>query len=489
MPTFAQIPSNLRVPGQYTEVDSSQAQQGPALLAYRALIIGQKITAGTATANSLHKVTSVSDVITLAGRGSMLHRQAIAWFANNKFTETWIGVLDDNGAGVAASGTLTVTGPATAAGTLVIEAGGERITVAVASGAVQNDIATALEAAIDAIVDLPATAGVSTNVVTVTHRHKGTVGNDFDLRVNPEFGDAYPAGVSVAVVAMASGATNPVLTSLIAAMGDSWFQVVVHPYTDATSLTAIENELVRRFGPMVAVPGVAITSALGSASTLGTLGDTRNSPHSLIVSQPGTSPRTPPVEFAAEVAALVAFHGAQDPARPFQTLQLARAKQPAESAWFDNTERNLLLFDGIATSKAVAGGKVAIERLVTTYQRNAAGSADIAYLDVNTPLTLIYLRYSWEVRIATKYPRHKLASDGTRFGPGQPVITPKIGKAEALGWFGQMAELGLVEGLDQFKRDVVCVRSQLDPNRLEWTLPPDLVNQAMVFASQLAFRL
>lgn len=489
MPTFSQIPSNLRVPGQYTEVDSSQAQQGPALLAYRALIVGQKTSAGSAADNSLHRVTNISDVIALAGRGSMLHRQAIAWFANNKFTEVWIGVLADNGAGVAASGTLTVTGPATAAGTIVLELGGERITVAVASGAVQNDIATAIDAAIDLVTDLPATSAAATNVVTVTHRHKGTVGNDFDIRVNPEFGDALPAGVSIAVVAMASGATNPVLTSLIAALGDSWFQVIVHPYTDATSLTAIENEMTRRFGPMVAVPGVAITSALGSTSTLGTLGDSRNSPHSVIVSQPGTSPRTPPVEFAAEVGALVAQYGAQDPARPFQTLQLARAKQPAESALYDNTERNLLLFDGIATSKTVAGGKVAIERLVTTYQRNAANSPDTAYLDVNSPLTLIYLRYSWEVRIAAKYPRHKLANDGTRFGPGQPVITPKVGKAEALGWFGQMEELGLVEGIDQFKRDLVCVRSALDPNRLEWTLPPDFVNQAMVFASQLSFRL
>ncbi len=36
------IPSGLRVPFNAVEFDNSQAQQGPALLAYRALLIGQK---------------------------------------------------------------------------------------------------------------------------------------------------------------------------------------------------------------------------------------------------------------------------------------------------------------------------------------------------------------------------------------------------------------------------------------------------------------
>src|SRR5688572_24265662 len=145
--SFNQVPAALRVPFFAVEFDSSAAVQGPALLAYRGLILGQKRAAGSAAANSLHKVTSADQVATLAGRGSMLHCQAMAWFRNNQFTETWIGVLEDNGAGVAASGTITVTGPATASGTIALYIAGVRITVAVANGAVQNDIATAINAA------------------------------------------------------------------------------------------------------------------------------------------------------------------------------------------------------------------------------------------------------------------------------------------------------------------------------------------------------
>jgi phage tail sheath gpL-like len=272
-------------------------------------------------------------------------------------------------------------------------------------------------------------------------------------------------------------------------MADLWFHVWTHPYTDSTNLPAIEAELLSRFGPMRSLDGIAFTSMSGSFGTHTTLGSARNSPHSVIVAQPGASPLMPPMEFAAEVAAVVAIAAAADPARPFQTLALTRAIAPAETDQWSNEERNLFLFDGIATTKRVVGGGVQLERMITTYQTSPAGADDTAYLDATTLLTLMYLRYSFRVRMQTKYPRHKLAADGTRFGSGQAVITPQLGKAEAVTWFREMEQLGLVEGFDQFKQDLVVERSVTDPNRLEFLLPPDLINQLLVTAAQIQFRL
>lgn len=485
--SFNSVPSNLRIPFVAAEFDSSKAQQGPAVLTYRALILGQKTSAGTAVANSLHKVTSADQVATLAGRGSQLHRMAKKWFANNKSTEVWVGVLEDAGAGVAATGTLTVTGPATASGTLSLYIAGELVQVPVTSGDAATAVATAIKDAITAATDLPVTATVNAAVVTVTARNKGANGNDIDMRLNYQDGEATPAGVAVAIVAMASGATPPTLTNMIAALGDTWFNVVAHPYTDAISLSAIEAEMSSRFGPMRMIDGLAITGSKGSASTLGTLGDTRNSQHSIVVAQPGESPLTAPCEFAAAVAAVVAYYGAADPARPFQTLEVLDVRAPAESDLFTNTERNLLLYDGIATTK-VSAGAVQLERIITTYKTNAAGSADTAYLDATTMLSLMYARYSFRARMLARYPRHKVANDGTRFGAGQAVVTPKIVKAEAVAWFRDLEDLGLVENFDQFKRDLVVERNAQDPNRLDVLLPPDLINQLIVTAAQIQFR-
>jgi len=488
MVAFNEIPAALRIPFVAVEIDPSQASQGPELLAYRGLLIGQILASGTAVANTLYLVTSAEQVATLAGRGSMLHRQAIAWYASNKQTALYIGTLDDDGAAVAATKTITVTGPATAAGTIVLYMGGVRITVAVADEDAATVIAAAIDAAINAAVDLPVTAGIASAVVTTTARNKGAEGEAYDIRHSYRDDEALPAGVGVAIADVVSGITNPTLTTLIAALGDTWFQILSHPYTDATSLSAIEAELADRFGPLRMIDGVAITSASGSHATLVTLGDGRNSPHSVIMAQPGASPLTPPMEFAAETAALIAKSAAADPARPFTTLAYSNALQPAEADLFTALERNLQLFDGIGTSR-ISAGAVQIDRPITTYQLNASGGADTAYLDSTTMLTLLYLRYSFRVRMQAKYPRHKLADDGVRAGPGQFIVTPLTGKGEALGWFRDMETLGLVEGFDQFAGDLVVARNDADVNRLDFLLPPDLINQLIVTAARIAFRL
>lgn len=489
MVSFAQVPSNLRVPFAAVEYNSSQATQGPSLLAYKAILIGQKLSAGTAAADSVVRVFNIGDVIAAAGRGSMLHRQAIGWFASNKSTELWLGVLSDNGAGTAATGSIAVTGPATAAGTIALYFGGVRITVGVNSGDAATAIATNITAAITAAADLPITAVTVSAASNLTFRHKGTVGNAYDVRHSFNAGEALPAGVGLTITALSGGATNPTLTNLIAAMADLWPQIWSHPYTDSTSLTAIETELAARLGPMRSQDGVAITSASGTLSTLTTLGLTRNSPSSVIVAQTGASPLTPPMEFAAEVAALVAFYGAQDPARPFQTLAMSNAIACAETDRFDGTERNSLLFDGVATTKRATGGVVQLDRIITTYQTNPSGQADTAYLDVTTMLTLLYLRFDFRARMTTKYPRHKLADDATRFASGQAVMTPALGRAEALTWFRDAEALGLVENFDAFKANLEVVRNATDRNRLDFLLPPDLINQLIVTAAQIQFRL
>jgi phage tail sheath gpL-like len=487
--SFQGIPTTTRVPFVFAEFDSSQSAQGPSLMPYRGLIIAQRTSAGTSLANSLTRVTSVAQAQVAAGRGSMGHLMARAWFANNKATELWLGLVDDNAAGVAATKTLTVTGTATATGTLNLYIGGVYVPVAIASGDTNTAVASAINAAVTANLDLPVTSEVSTNVVTLTARNKGTCGQDLNVRLNYQFGESTPAGVSVAIAAGTTGATNPSLSSLIAALGDQWFHIIAHPYTDATSLSAIESELLSRSGPMRTIDGFAFTSAVGSQSTLSTLGDTRNSQFNLIVGQPGENPPRPPCEFAAGLAGAVAYYANIDPARPMQTIPVLGMLPPADADLFNFTERDLLLHDGIATTKAATGGVVQIERLITTYKTNAAGADDTAYLDVSTGLTLMYLRYSFRNQILSRHPRSKLASDGARIGSGQAVMTPSLMKAEAVAWFQQMEELGLVEGLDQFKRDLVVERNASDPNRLDVLLPPDLMNQLIVTAASVQFRL
>ncbi len=485
--SFNSVPATQRVPWSYIEFDNSNAVQGPTLKAYRALLLAQKLSSGTATANVPVRVTSAALAKTLFGAGSMLAHMFEFWFASNPSTEVWAIPLADNGSGVAASGTLAFTGPSTAAGAVNLYVGGRKLSVAVASGQTATQIGDAVAAAVEAESDYPVSAAAVTGTVTLTFKHKGLVGNEVDVRLNYYEGEALPAGVGCVVTAMASGTLNPVLTSAISAMAEVQYDVIACPFVDAVSLPVLETEMASRWGPLRQIDGVVIGASNRGHSDLGTLGDSRNTQHVSIVGC--YKHPTAPHEVAASAAGAVAFSGNIDPARPFQTLELPGVLPPAQDEQFTNSERNLLLFDGISTVYADAGGKVRIERMITTYKTSALGAADVSYLDLTSVLTLSYLRYDFRNTILRKYPRHKLANDGTRFGAGQAVMTPKVGKAEAINMFRNWEELGLVEGFDQFKNDLIVERNISDANRLDFYLAPDLINGLIVTGVKIGFLL
>lgn len=485
--SFNEIPLANRVPFVFAEFDSTNASQGPNILTFRALLIGQKLSAGTALANTLVLVSSAAQARVLFGRGSVLAGMFEAFKARNTFTEVWAMPVADNGSGVAAAGSVALTGSATAAGTLALMVAGRRVQVAVASGASANSVATATASAINALPDLPVTASALSGTVTLTARNAGETGNAIDIRANYYDGETTPAGLAVVVTAMASGATNPLLASAIAALGDEWFHVIATAFTDGGSLAALKAEMDDRWGPIRQIDGHVVGAASGTVGDMTTLGSALNDKH-LSVMGTQKSP-TPAYEVAAESAAIAAFYAAIDPARPLQTLGYSWMKAPARGDRHTLTERNTCLYSGIGTLRVSPAGAVTVERMVTTYQNNEAGGDDPAYLDIETLMTLQFLRWDWRNYITNKYPRHKLADDGRRYDPGQAIVTPLLMKAEAISKFGDWESLGLVEGFAQFKRDLIVERNASDPNRIDVYMPPDLVNQCRVIATKIAFLL
>lgn len=489
--SFNTIPQNVRVPLFYAEVDNSQA--GYFSQALRTLIIGQKLAAGVAAADTPILVSRTDEAKTQFGIGSMLARMHEVYRANDSFGEVWCLPLADNGAGVAASGTLTVTGPATAAGTINLYVGAQRVQVAVAASDSANTIAAAIDAAINADTTLPVTSTVLTNVVTVTARHKGTLGNAIKLQLNYRGyagGESTPDGVAVAVVAMSGGTADPTLTTALAAMGDEEYDFIIMPYTDSTSLDALETVMDDNTGRWAynrQIYGHVYSAKSDSFANLVTLGGTRNDQHASIAGYETGVPNTP-WEYAAAYGARNAVFIAADPARPTQTGELVGILPAPAGSRFVMTERQTLLNSGIATSY-VGGGAVRVERAITTYQKNLWDQADPSYLDSETMHTLAYVLRRLRYNVTQKYPRHKLADDGTRFGAGQAIVTPSVVRGEILSEYAALEEMGIVENAKEFAKHLIVERDANDPNRLNVLYPPDLVNQLRVFAVLAQFRL
>lgn len=490
--SFNAISLDILTPGSYVEFDASNATQGLTLQPHDVLAIGCKLAAGSAASNIPKRVTSDAEADALFGVGSQAAEMCRAARKQNSGVSLWCIGQPEAAGSVKAVGAFTYAGTATEAGTLVHYIAGHRIPVAVTSGMTAAALETAAVAAIQAHKDyarMPVTvaadAGVGVDAAAVTCKWGGSSGNGIDLRVSYFEGEKVPAGITVTITAMASGATDPATADAIANFGDRQWNTILLGSSEAANLTAIEAELLERFGPMVQQEGHCFIAKKDTLSALTTFGDGRNSMLVTCIGMP--SMPTPPWIVAAAAGMESAFQSTIDPARPLQTLVLKGVLPPAESARFIREERDTLLRDGISTFTVSASGVVAIERLITMYQENAAGLADRSYLDLTTLRTLAFLRYSLRAHFANKYPRHKLADDGTQFDPGQAVITPSIARGEVLYLFGQWERAGLVEGAEQFASQLIVQRSATDPNRMDMVIPPDLINGFSVLAARMGF--
>jgi phage tail sheath gpL-like len=479
------LSNTILVPEVYVTIDNSLANTSLGGT-FKTVLIGQSLAAGTADDETLVQVFSESDAKTKFGAGSMLANMFAEWFKNNSINEVYGISLADAGGAVKALATNAYSGTATESGTIFLYINGKRYEVPVASGDTATVIGDTAEAIINADVDSDVTASNTTGTVTITAKNGGTIGNQFTSDINKGATETLPAGVNALFLPFASGATDPDINDAIAALPDEVFNLIVNPYTDATSQTALDTELTRRWGNTVQIDGHAIMAFAGTSSELVTEGGTVNSEHFTMIDA-GKSTLVPAFKVAAQLGGRVANSADADPARPFRTLPLTGmvGDDPTDRRTF--TEKNSILNAGISTHNVQNDGTVVIDRLVTTYKTNALGAEDTSYQNTNTMFNLSFMRQSFRTRMLSLYPRHKLADDGTRFGAGQPIATPSSIKGDIIALYETWIELGLAENVDQFAETLVVERDTVNRSRVNVTMQPILVGQLYQFDTTLQF--
>ena len=479
--TFDAIPA-LRTPGTYIEFNNELA--GATSTEFNVLIIGQRLTTGTVAEGIPTRVTDPGKAAEFFGVGSQLHRMCSAFLAANRSIAMTVIALDDDTEGAKAAGTITVDSVATKAGTLYVYIGGQKVSVAVATDDTVSDIAANIAAKINADTTLPVTAAAASAVVTITARHKGESFNGLPLHTNYH-GQPMPDGLGLTIAQMTGGTANPDATVALDAMGDTWYNWLIMPYTDSANISALTSVFNDLWGPLRQRGCRAFAAYDGTFGESAAYGAALNSPHLSVMGANGSP--TPCYEIAAIDGAIACFYLAIDPARQLQTLELTGMLAPAVADRWTREERDMLLYDGIATFTVSADGTCRIDRQITTYQVNASDLPDASYLDITTPETLERMRRDERAMIAQKYPRHKLADDGTVFGAGQTIITPVLLKADLLAQYRVFEAKGWVEDFEGYKETLIVERDIDDRNRLNWLGNPNLVNQARVFAGKTQF--
>ena len=281
--SFSSIPSALRVPLFYAEVDNSMANSGATTM--RRLIVGQVNDSVVHEDHGrLVLVSRTSDAIAIGGPGSVLAAMHKRFRQVDSFGEVWCLPLKIS-TGTAATATVTVTGTSTEAGLLNLYVAGQRVRAIVPTGSTAAAVATALAAAINALTDLPVTATAASAVVTLTAKFKGVLGNDIQVMLNRlgrANGEYTPAGLTVVAGAMANGVGSPDMAAALAALGDESFEFIAQPWTDATTLAAWRvamNDSAGRWSWAKQLYGHVYTALRGTVGTLVAAGQQLNDPH------------------------------------------------------------------------------------------------------------------------------------------------------------------------------------------------------------------
>lgn len=273
-----------------------------------------------------------------------------------------------------------------------------------------------------------------------------------------------------AVGVVVEGDAEPSIVAALDATALGGYTLLVPAWFSQTALTALRTHIQTYTDSIEqqSIIGVAaLTSTLSAATTLAA---SLNSGAITLAVLPGTASTARQV--AAAYAAVIASE--EDPARPLNTLVLKGIQVPTITQRLGRTEQETALANGVTPLEVAAGDVIQIVRAVTTYTKSAAGATDVSLLDLTTMRTLYYVRNACRERIRLRFPRSKLSKK-----------TPDAVRGELLDVLLKLEELEIVEEVEANADGLVVERSLQDVNRLNSSIPTDVVNGLHVFAGRI----
>jgi phage tail sheath gpL-like len=435
---------------------------------------------------------SVQEARFLAGRGSMLESMFIRARRNAPAQEIWIGRVPE--ATTAQVRTVTVGTPPAAGGQGVLSIAGEDVAVNIAAGDNAATVAAALRDAINAYVNpvtkisLPFTATASTNVVSLTARHKGTYADDLDVHI-PTLASANAfAGLLTFAVGTASAGT-PNVSGVLAAMNGEPFELVVTAFGDDANRARYDtyhNDVSGTWSYLQQLYGHVFYPRRGTVSEVTAIGLAVNSWH---LSMPWMPPASagmarPDYERVTMYAARLApfFDGGSDGRVSVNQsgLEIIDDIPPRDRDFWPNyAVQDSLLKSGVSTWIVTRDGRVVIDKCITQ-QRSTNGVPDTALRDIQAVYQITYALKYFRSQLAFEHSNKAIVDDNP--ANLDALRTVKDIRATLVNSTIELQQRGVLEASNAVLDEITVTRNLDNPNRVDIILPMDRANPLDIFA-------
>jgi phage tail sheath gpL-like len=384
-----------------------------------------------------------------------------------------LGAAITFGSASAATGSIALAGTASAAGTIPLYLDDSNVNVAVNIGDTATAVAANMVAAINAFRTaggnpLPMVATSTTATVLLTHRNKGTIGNQSTINLSflgTAAGQGQPsttsvAGITATITAFSNGAGDPVIANALANLPATSFDFIYVPYSDATSLAAVSSflgEAAGRWNWSEELFGVAFTAHNGTFAQRTTWGVEQNDQFLTAIGAYGSP--SPDWHWAIDYIASAAVSLRANPSVPVGGLAGGvplNVMAPAVANLDSFNEQDTLLYDGMSTYVANTAGQVLVSRAITTYQQDGNGSPSDAFLSLNVPYQLMAYIRAVRAMIQSQFNQCILVSDGTAIPAGSAMVTSQTILYSIIAVYNQQCTTGLVQNAKGFAAQAVA---------------------------------
>lgn len=454
------------------------------MLQQRLAVIGVGNHGVTYTTEKYECQGNASEIGDKYGYGSPLYLAALQLFPlvgkGAGFPVTFYPLNEERDA-VQATGKIEIAGSATEAGSAKVVIGGQKATIAIASGDTKTEIFAKIKDRIDGVLAMPVTATTGEDALTLTSKAAGEVGNLIKTRI-----ECAVNGLTFTVTQLAGGVKDPDVTPALGKIGEIW-ETAILPCFDYKNTDRLDTVMIYgkgRWEDLEKKPLLCFWGCTDDYATRTAVTDARENDFINALVPSVGSPELPYVVAAKAMVNDILTTANDNPPQGYKGL-LEGLEAGDDSLQENYGTRDASVKKGSSTN--IKSGNVAeLNDIVSMYHPASEGN----YPSRRYVVDLIKLEnIIYNVRLIMEADELKgapLVEDST-VTSNKTAIQPKTVKTWFLNLAKNLADKAMIQDLETTKNGLEVVIDSENPKRLNVAFPVKLSGNVEVTSTDIYF--